>query len=234
MGGRQYVKGVDSYCCGRASCAMQRELWAAMNSPVSYFPSSVQNIQIRPVRTQASPAVFQESSPSVAVSADVTRPPTILASSLSVPSEVMTAFVPMSHEAVSEMLKIAKPGKNSIVVDPGCGDARILIEAAIKYDARGIGVEINSKTCVEAINNIDDAGLSDRISVTRGDCRSFSFANADVVALYLYVPLIEEISGKLQQIKPGGRVISYMHPLPFGTQEKFVVGDHVFYMWVRN
>ena len=39
------------------------------------------------------------------------------------------------------MLVLAKVGPTDIVYDLGCGDGRIPIAAAVKYGARGVGLE---------------------------------------------------------------------------------------------
>src|SRR5262245_25675663 len=52
-------------------------------------------------------------------------------------------YVPTPDNVVEEMLKVANVGKDDVVYDLGCGDGRIVITAAQKYGARGVGVDIN-------------------------------------------------------------------------------------------
>jgi cyclopropane fatty-acyl-phospholipid synthase-like methyltransferase len=40
------------------------------------------------------------------------------------------------------MLKLAEVTSRDLVYDLGCGDGRIIITAAAKYGARGVGVDI--------------------------------------------------------------------------------------------
>jgi uncharacterized protein (TIGR03000 family) len=52
-------------------------------------------------------------------------------------------FVPTSEEVVMKMLEVAKVSKNDIVYDLGCGDGRIVVLAAKKFGARGVGIDID-------------------------------------------------------------------------------------------
>jgi hypothetical protein len=49
-------------------------------------------------------------------------------------------YEPSSEEVVRAMLEIAKVDKNDLVYDLGCGDGRIVIAAAQKAGARGVGL----------------------------------------------------------------------------------------------
>jgi predicted RNA methylase len=52
-------------------------------------------------------------------------------------------FVPTPIEVVDQMLELAEVKKGDIVYDLGSGDGRIVIRAAKKYGARGIGIEMD-------------------------------------------------------------------------------------------
>src|SRR5262249_39807705 len=53
-------------------------------------------------------------------------------------------FVPTPIEVVDRILEHAEVKKGDIVYDLGSGDGRIVIRAAKKYGARGIGIEMDS------------------------------------------------------------------------------------------
>ena len=48
-------------------------------------------------------------------------------------------YVPTPPAVVSAMLKLAGVGARDVIYDLGCGDGRIVIEAARTYGARGVG-----------------------------------------------------------------------------------------------
>src|ERR687889_86899 len=63
-------------------------------------------------------------------------------------------YVPTPPGVVENMLKLAKVTKNDVVYDLGCGDGRIVIEAAKKYGSRGVGIDINPERIKEARANL--------------------------------------------------------------------------------
>src|SRR5262245_12752152 len=94
-------------------------------------------------------------------------------------------YVPTPTEVVEEMLKVAHVGKNDVVYDLGCGDGRIVITAAQKYGARGIGIDINPERIKESNENAKKAGVSDRVKFIQQDLFETNFSEATVVTLYL-------------------------------------------------
>jgi hypothetical protein len=48
-------------------------------------------------------------------------------------------YVPSPLSTVDEMLRLAQVGPRDIVYDLGAGDGRVVIAAAAKFDARGVG-----------------------------------------------------------------------------------------------
>jgi SAM-dependent methyltransferase len=52
-------------------------------------------------------------------------------------------YEPSPRQVVSAMLELAAVGPADVVYDLGCGDGRIVIEAALRYGARGVCVEID-------------------------------------------------------------------------------------------
>ncbi len=65
-------------------------------------------------------------------------------------------------ERVEEMLALAQVTENDVVYDLGSGDGRIVIAAAEKFGARGVGIEINQYLIDESNRNARAAGVADR------------------------------------------------------------------------
>ena len=57
----------------------------------------------------------------------------------------LAPFVASPQRVVDRMLDLAAIKPNEVVFDLGCGDGRILLQAAQKYQARAIGIEIDEK-----------------------------------------------------------------------------------------
>ena len=120
-------------------------------------------------------------------------------------------FVPTPPEVVAAMLKVAKVGKGDIVYDLGSGDGRIVITAAKKYGARGVGIEIDPELVKKAKDNAAAAGVSSRVRFVTQDLFTSDISEATVVTLYLLQSINERLRPKLvRELKPGTRIVSHM------------------------
>lgn len=138
----------------------------------------------------------------------------------------VTDLVPTPHDAVVELVALAAPKSTEVLYDLGCGDGRVLIAAASGYGCRAVGVELNPVSFREAADRVDGFGLAARIKLYQGDVLAYSYPDADVVTMYLYPELMERV---MRRLRPGTRVVSYLHPIPGG--KKTTVGSHTFYTW---
>jgi ubiquinone/menaquinone biosynthesis C-methylase UbiE len=145
-------------------------------------------------------------------------------------------FVPSSDAVVDAMLKLAAVGRNDVVYDLGCGDGKIVIAAAKRYGARGVGVDIDPERIREANAAARQAGVTGRVSFILGDLFSddVKIGDATVVALYLLPSLNERLRPKLwRELKPGTRVVSNSFSMgdawPPAKTER--VGDFWVYLW---
>jgi cyclopropane fatty-acyl-phospholipid synthase-like methyltransferase len=57
------------------------------------------------------------------------------------------------------MLALAKVGKNDVLYDLGCGDGRIVVTAAKRFGAQGVGIDLNPERIEEAKANAQEAGV---------------------------------------------------------------------------
>jgi precorrin-6B methylase 2 len=142
-------------------------------------------------------------------------------------------YVPTPPEVVDEMLKLAKVTKDDVVYDLGCGDGRVVVTAAQKFGARGIGIDIDPQRIKEARENVEKAGVGDRVQIIEGDLFQTDLRPATVVTLYLLPSLNLKLRPKLMsELKPGTRIVS--HAFDMGDwkpeQESDVNGRHV-YFW---
>jgi ubiquinone/menaquinone biosynthesis C-methylase UbiE len=142
-------------------------------------------------------------------------------------------YVPTPQEVVDTMLSLAKPTKNDLVYDLGCGDGRIVVTAAKKYGARGIGVDIDPNRIAEANANVRAENVGDRVRIVQGDLFEFDFKDATIVTLYLLPSLNLKLRPKLwRELKPGTRVVS--HDFDMGDwvpEQKVNVASRTVYFW---
>jgi protein-L-isoaspartate O-methyltransferase len=119
-------------------------------------------------------------------------------------------YVPTSPGVADAMLKLARVTASDVVYDLGSGDGRIVIAAAKKYGARGVGVELDGELVKEARKNAMKAGVSDRVTFVQDDLFKTNLSNATVVMLYLSNSINMRLRSLLQeQLKPGSRIVSH-------------------------
>ena len=69
-------------------------------------------------------------------------------------------FVPTAIEVVDRMLELAGVKPGDVVYDLGSGDGRIIIRAAKKYGARGVGIEMDRTLIDTARKSAQADGVS--------------------------------------------------------------------------
>ena len=118
-------------------------------------------------------------------------------------------YIPSPRATVDEMLRLAEVGPRDVVYDLGAGDGRVVIAAAKKFGARGVGVEIDKRLVAQARQNAQRAGVSDRVRFLEQDLFETDLREATVVALYLSPNLNEKLRPALLALAPGTRVVSH-------------------------
>jgi SAM-dependent methyltransferase len=145
-------------------------------------------------------------------------------------------FAATPPRVVDAMLRIAEVGPRDVVVDLGSGDGRILITAAQKYGARGIGIEIDP-TLVERSRAIAiDGEVADRVTFIEGDLFKADLSVATVVTMWLTAITNEELEPKLRrELKPGARIVSHQFRIGRWEPDRHVVvdGEDVFLWTIR-
>jgi len=122
--------------------------------------------------------------------------------------ENLAPFVPSPMPVVTRMLDMAKVTKDDLVYDLGCGDGRIVVEAAKRYGARGVGIDYDMKRIEEAKDRAAREGVSDRVEFRHADILEADFSDATVVTLYLLPSSNERLRPKLEALKPGTRIVA--------------------------
>jgi len=142
-------------------------------------------------------------------------------------------YVPTSMNVVDSMLELAGVTNDDVVYDLGSGDGRIVIRAAEKYGARGVGIEIDEELVEEARQNADSAGVADRVTFRQGDLFDADIGEATVVTLYLLPTINLRLRPKLfEELAPGTRVVSHDFDMDeWEHEERIEVGSSAIYFW---
>ncbi len=142
-------------------------------------------------------------------------------------------YVPTPEAVVDEMLEIAHVSAKDIVYDLGSGDGRIVITAAKRFGALGVGIEINPDLVRDAIENAAQAGVAHLVRFVEADFFTEDLSEATVVILYLLPEVNRQLLPKLlAELRPGTRIVSYKYALGDWTPEKTIrVSRGIVYYW---
>jgi SAM-dependent methyltransferase len=142
-------------------------------------------------------------------------------------------YVPTPNETVDAMLKLAGVTRKDTVYDLGCGDGRIVITAAQKYGARGVGIDIDPERVKDANENVGKSGVADRVKIIRGDLFEADISAATVVTLYLLTDLNLKLRPKLlKDLNPGTRIVSHAFSMGDWKPERTAeVAGSTVYLW---
>jgi len=143
-------------------------------------------------------------------------------------------YEPSSMAVVEEMLKLAKVHKGDVVYDLGCGDGRIVIEAARRFGARGVGIDIDPRRIEESRENAAKAGVTGLVDFRNEDLFEADIKDATVVTLFLWGSVNLKLRPKLfKELKPGTRLVSHYWDMDDWKPEKQIeVDGHQIYFWV--
>jgi methyltransferase family protein len=165
------------------------------------------------------------------------KPPTNVANVQVVEDKLDVPYVPTPDAVVARMLEVAKVNSNDLLYDLGSGDGRIVITAAQKYGARGVGYDLNPKRIEESNENARKAGVTDRVRFVKQDLFEADLSGATVVTLYLLPSVNLKLRPKLlKDLAPGTRVVSHNYGMgdwePVSVDEIDVEGTkHFVYYW---
>ena len=125
-------------------------------------------------------------------------------------ADSLAPYVPTPYHVVNRMLELAKVTKDDIVYDLGCGDGRIVITAAERYGARGVGIDYDPERIAEARANAERRGVQDLVTFIEQDAMQADVSKATVVTLYLLSSSNRKLRPILtRQLRPGSRIVSH-------------------------
>ena len=130
------------------------------------------------------------------------------------------------------MVDLAEVGPGDVVYDLGCGDGRVLVEAA-RRGARAVGVDLDPQRIAEARENARAAGVLDRVELRVGDLFQTDVRPATVVMLFLWPQVNLRLRPRLlAELRPGARVVSHWHNMgDWLPDRKIEVEGRPIYLW---
>lgn len=125
-------------------------------------------------------------------------------------SQNLAPFVASPQPIVDKMLDVAAVKAGETVYDLGCGDGRVLITAAKRFNAKGVGVELSEKLASSTNATIRRMNLQDQVTIIHGNLLAVNLQPADVVTIYLETNSNDLLRPNLEKsLKPGARVVSH-------------------------
>ncbi|HEY3073871.1 MAG TPA: class I SAM-dependent methyltransferase [Burkholderiales bacterium] len=152
----------------------------------------------------------------------------------------LVRYEPSPPQVVSAMLELAAVSEKDVVYDLGCGDGRIVIEAAKRYGARGVCVDIDPRRIAEARANAAQAGVAQKIDFRKEDLMRSDLREATAVMLFLSYDLNLALRPKLERELPAGaRVVSHWHRMGDWPPERTIyvqdaVRSREVFLWIKR
>lgn len=145
----------------------------------------------------------------------------------------LSGFEATPYEVVDEMLAVADVQPGEVVFDLGSGDGRIVIRAAEKFGARGVGIELNRSLVEKSRQEVAARGLEERVRILHADMLDVDLSPADVVTLFLPTAALEQVRPHMEStLRPGTRVVSHQNEIPDWTPERvWPLGRRVLYLY---
>jgi protein-L-isoaspartate O-methyltransferase len=125
-------------------------------------------------------------------------------------SEWRPPFITTPPEVVERMLQVAQTRADDLVIDLGSGDGRIVIAAAQRFGARGVGIELDRALVEKSREAARAAQVADKVSFIQGDVLAADISRASVITVYLLPDLMRKLQSRfIQELAPGTRIVSH-------------------------
>ena len=124
--------------------------------------------------------------------------------------ENLAPYVPTPMVVVDKMLELAEVRSDDVVYDLGCGDGRIVVTAARRLGARGVGVDYDPVLVAEAKAEAKKHNVSHLVEIILHDAMTVDFSRATVLTLYLLPSSNQKLKPRIQNLlPPGTRIVTH-------------------------
>jgi len=128
-----------------------------------------------------------------------------------IPGTTVSPWVPTNKKAKYRVITMAKLTTEDTVIDLGCGNGVLLVEAYKKAHCKVMGVDCAPLQCFLAKLNFLVHGVKGKIKMQ--DLFKADISKATVIFLFLLPKVMEDLKPKLQkELRPGSKIVSYTFP----------------------
>jgi SAM-dependent methyltransferase len=139
----------------------------------------------------------------------------------------LAPFLPTPMAVVEKMLELAEIQASDVIYDLGCGDGRIVIAAAKRFGARGVGIDVVPERVFESRAGAERAGVAALLEFKLQNVFDVDISPATVVVLYLLPESNLLLRPKLEaELAPGTRVVSHNYSIE-GWESKGARSENV-------
>lgn len=147
--------------------------------------------------------------------------------------EPKVLYFPTPQAAVDTMLEMAEIKSDDVLIDLGSGDGRIPISAAKTYGIRAHGVDIDAELIEKSTENAKRDGVAEKVSFKQQDLFETDLGGATVITMFLLTSINDKLRPRLQQLKPGTRVLSYGFGMSDWKPDRVErVDGRAIYLWI--
>lgn len=118
-------------------------------------------------------------------------------------------FITTPDRVTMAMLELAGVTARDHVLDLGSGDGRIVITAARRFGASGLGVEIVPDLVKRSREHARAAGVEGRVEFREQDLFATDLSRSTVVTMYLLPEVNLQLRPRLLALAPGTRIVSH-------------------------
>ncbi len=118
-------------------------------------------------------------------------------------------FITTPDNVTLAMLRLAAVKPADRLIDLGSGDGRIVITAARRFGASGLGVEIDPQLVERSRVNAKAAGVERRAEFREQDLFTTDLAPFSVITMYLLPEVNLQLRPALLALRPGTRIVSH-------------------------
>ena len=118
-------------------------------------------------------------------------------------AEGLGPFLSTPESLIAPLLEFGDVGVDDCVLDIGCGDGRVVVDAAQRTGCRAIGVERSEALVAQARRRAVERGVGDLVDIVHGDGRAADFDDATLIFMFLSVRVARDlVPATLQRMRP--------------------------------
>jgi SAM-dependent methyltransferase len=111
-------------------------------------------------------------------------------------------FLVTPRSLVGPLLDAAQVGPTDVLLDFGCGDGRLVVEAVRQRGCRAIGVEQSERLAALAVERSEASGLGDRVNIIHGDGLGERLDGVTIVMTFLPMTIARRVVPELIERLP--------------------------------